>query len=122
MWQGGMALAEAVYGLTRTFPAEERFGLTAQARRAAVSIPANIAEGHGRATRAAYAHFLRIAHGSLKELETHLILAARIGIAPQPLVDPLLADADVLGRMLQSLLGKLTHPRPSIPQSPIPNP
>lgn len=117
VWQAGMALAEAVYLLTRDFPSDERFGLVAQSRRAAASIPANIAEGHGRACRAAYANFLRIAHGSLKELETHVILASRIGITNRDAIGPILADADVLGRMLQALLRSLANP-----QSQIPNP
>ncbi len=111
-----MALAEQVYVLTRLFPADERFGLTSQSRRAAASIPANIAEGHGRATRAAYANFLRIGHGSLKELETHLILASRVGIVSPDVIEPLLADADVLGRMLQTLIGKLANPQSQIPK------
>lgn len=111
-----MALAENVYLLTKAFPADERFGLTSQARRAAASIPANIAEGHGRATRPAYANFLRIAHGSLKELEMHLMLASRVGATSGELVEPLLVDADVLGKMLQTLLRKLAASAPSKPK------
>ncbi|MFY7853311.1 MAG: four helix bundle protein, partial [Brevundimonas sp.] len=72
VWKRAMDLAVATYELTREFPREEQFGLTSQARRAATSIAANIAEGYGRATRPAYVSFLRIAQGSLKELETHL--------------------------------------------------
>jgi hypothetical protein len=69
VWQRGMDLAAETYALTKVFPRDELFGLTSQARRAAASIPANIAEGWGRQTRPAYANHLRIAQGSLKELE-----------------------------------------------------
>ena len=114
VWQRGMGLAEGVDRLTCDFHADERFGLTSQARRAAISIPANIAEGHGRATRGAYANFLRIAHGSLKELETHLILASRVGATSAVSIEGILADADELGKMLQGLLASLARPPNSL--------
>lgn len=69
VWQKAMDLAAAVYELTRSYSHDELFGLTSQSRRSAASIPANIAEGYGRASRAACVNFLRIAQGSLKELE-----------------------------------------------------
>lgn len=103
-----MDLAEAIYLLTRGFPREERFGLTSQIRRAATSVPANIAEGYGRGTRPAYASFVRIAQGSLKELETHLMLAARVGCCSVASSEPLLSEADEIGRMLRALLNKLS--------------
>lgn len=81
VWQRNMALAEGCYHLTRDFPREEVYGMTSQVRRSAVSIPANIAEGYGRESRGEYVQFLRVAQGSLKELETHLLLAQRVGIA-----------------------------------------
>ena len=111
VWQKAISLAEATYRLTRGFPSEERFGLTSQARRAAVSIPANIAEGYGRGTRPAYANFIRIAQGSLKELETHLILAERVGFCVAADTEGLLAEADEIGRMLRALVSKLS-PKP----------
>jgi four helix bundle protein len=74
VWQGGMQLAEDCYCFTKGFPREEMFGMTSQIRRAAASIPANIAEGWGRESTREYIRFLRVAQGSLKELETHLIL------------------------------------------------
>ncbi len=111
VWQRAMAIAEQTYLLSRGFPRDEQFGLTSQARRAAVSVAANIAEGYGRGTRPSYASFVRIAQGSLKELETHLILAERVGVAKAGSTDPILADADELGRMLRSLLTKLS-PKP----------
>ncbi len=72
VWQKGMDLAEICYLITREFPKEEMYTMTSQIRRAAASIPANIAEGYGREYRREYIQFLRIAQGSLKELETHL--------------------------------------------------
>jgi len=110
VWQRGMSLAEATYRVTQDFPREEQFGLTSQARRAAVSIPANIAEGYGRGTRPAYISFVRIAQGSLKELETHLLLAGRPGFCREEAVKPLLAEADELGRMIRALLTRLRPP------------
>ena len=68
VWQRAMSIAERTYRLSRTFPREEQFGLTSQARRAAVSVAANIAEGFGRGSRPSYASFVRIAQGSLKNL------------------------------------------------------
>ena len=111
VWQRGMDIAEAAYDLTRGYPREEQFGLTSQTRRAAVSIPANIAEGHGRGTRQSYAAFLRIARGSLKEVETHLLLAERIGLADLSKIAPMLADCDEVGRMLGQLIRSLATPR-----------
>ncbi|HWH53498.1 MAG TPA: four helix bundle protein [Gemmatimonadaceae bacterium] len=75
VWQKAMAIAEQVYAVTHQFPPDERFGLVAQCRRAAVSIAANIAEGHGRRSTAFFIHFLRIARGSVSELDTELELA-----------------------------------------------
>ena len=81
VWQQAMDLAVAVYGATKSWPKEEIYGLTSQVRRAASSVPANIAEGYGREVRGSYQQFLRIAQGSLKELETQLLIAERTGIA-----------------------------------------
>jgi four helix bundle protein len=107
VWQEGMALAKTCYTLTSRFPSEELFGLTSQIRRASVSIPANIAEGNGREATGEYVHFLRIAQGSLKELETHLIIASEVGICSSEAVHPMLAQADQLGRMLRALIRAL---------------
>jgi four helix bundle protein len=78
-WQEAMALAKSVYALTSGFPREETYGLTAQMRRAAVSIPSNIAEGAARATTKEFLHFLHVARGSLSELDTQLRLAQDFG-------------------------------------------
>ncbi len=104
VWRQAMDLATASYPLTATFPREETFGLTAQIRRAAVSIPANIAEGYGREPTGSYAQFLRIAQGSLKELETHFLLSVRLGFTESGACEGLIADCDALGRMLRSLI------------------
>ncbi|MDP2118047.1 MAG: four helix bundle protein [Brevundimonas sp.] len=111
VWQKAMVIAEQTYLLSRSFPREEQFGLTSQARRAAASVAANIAEGYGRGTRPSYASFVRIAQGSLKELETHLMLAERVGVAKSGSIDAILAEADELGKMFRSLLNKLS-PKP----------
>lgn len=113
VWQMGMDLAEASYLLTRQFPREELFGLTGQIRRAAVAIPANIAEGYGREGRREYLQFLRIAQGSLKELETHLLLATRVELCADEASAPLLDTADQLGRMLHTLIRKLENKIPA---------
>jgi len=104
VWQKGMDLAAEVYRLSRLWPKEELYGLTSQVRRAAASIPANIAEGYGRQSAASYAQFLKIARGSLRELETHLLLADRVGLAPRGNGGEALVRADELGRMLASLI------------------
>ncbi len=107
VWQRAMDVAVDTYELTKAYPREELFGLTAQSRRAASSIAANIAEGYGRATKASYLSFLRIARGSLKELETHLILAGRVGLTASEAVAPLLEKTDELGRMLHGLIARV---------------
>jgi four helix bundle protein len=107
VWQNAMTLAEHCYQVTSAFPKEEMYGLTAQMRRSAVSIAANIAEGHGRESTGAFVQFLRNAQGSLKELETHLLLATRVKLTSQIKTQPLLMQCDELGRMLRSLIRSL---------------
>ena len=104
VWQMSVDLAEAVYSLTQDFPKTEVYGLTAQMRRAAVSVPANIAEGHGRETTGAFIQFLRVAQGSLKELETHAIIAQRLDFMSAPAKDKLLGTCDELGKMVRGLI------------------
>jgi four helix bundle protein len=103
VWQFGMDLAEACYKATRAFPREELFGMTSQIRRAAASIPANIAEGQGRQHTKEFLNHLSIARGSLMELETHLLLSQRIGLIEQTQVEALLGLADRISRMLSGL-------------------
>lgn len=107
VWQAGMDVAEACYRLTQSFPREEVYGLSSQIRRAATSIPANIAEGYGRGGRGEYVQFLGIAQGSLKELETHMLIAQRLGFGPTGALAALLGQADQLGRMLSGLIRAL---------------
>ena len=104
VWRDAMDLAESCYRLTARFPNDERYGLTSQIRRASVSIPANVAEGYGRNSKGAYIQFLRVAQGSLKELETHVLLAERLGLASSEVCSPVLTSCDSLGRMLWSLI------------------
>lgn len=107
VWQTGMDLAAACYVATREFPRDEILGLTSQIRRSAASVPANIAEGYGRDNPGDYVRMLRIAQGSLKELETHLLLATRVGITADAATSPLLDTADHVGRMLRALIRSL---------------
>ncbi len=107
VWQEAMTLAELIYRLTKAFPKDELFGLTAQMRRASVSIPANIAEGYGRESTGAYVQFLRVSQGSLEELETHALLAARVGILSEVDSANLLSQAEAIGKMLRALIRSL---------------
>src|SRR5215470_11848764 len=104
VWQEAMNLAEGTYRLTAAFPKEEVYGLTTQLRRSGSSVPANIAEGYGRDSRGAYVQHLRVAQGSLKEFETHLLLAERIGMVDSALATPLLSKSEMVGKMLRSLI------------------
>ncbi len=103
VWQRAMTLAEECYRTTRGFPKEEMFGLTSQIRRAAVSIPANIAEGQGRYYTKEFLKHISVARGSLKELETHLILSQRIGLLEAAPLDALLCLTDEISRMISGL-------------------
>lgn len=107
VWRKGMDIAVEAYKLTATFPKDELFGLSSQIRRSATSIPANIAEGFGRGSSGSFAHFLGIAQGSLKELETHVILAHRVGLLSSELEASMLNQADEIGRMLGSLIRRV---------------
>ena len=107
VWQKSMDMAEACYQLTAEFPRDEMYGMTAQIRRAAVSVPANIAEGHRRDNTGSFVHFLRIAQGSLKELETHLVLAARVRLVAAEKTVTLLSECEATGKMPRSLIRSL---------------
>ena len=102
-----MALADDCYRVTRAFPRDEIFGMTAQIRRSAASIPANVAEGHGRENTGSFIQFLRVAQGSTKELETHLLLAQRVGLLEPDKLHPLLSRTGEIGKMLRSLIRSL---------------
>jgi len=103
VWQGAMGLVESVYRLSLAFPPEENYGLKSQIRRAAVSIPSNIAEGHTRASTREYLNHLSIAQASLAEVETQLEIAVRLRYLPGEQVNPAAADIQTLGRQLHAL-------------------
>ncbi len=109
-WQKAMQLTKKIYQITATFPNEERYGLTQQMRRAAVSVPSNIAEGRGRRTRDDYRHFLVAARGSLFELETQLLLSADLGFAPLGMISQTTNELAEVARLLNGLLRYLTRP------------
>ena len=103
VWKRSMALVRTVYEISKDFPADERFGLTAQVRRAAVSIPSNIAEGHQRHTTREYIRFVSDAEGSLAEVHTQLRIAADLAFCDPALVDNTLKEVDEIRRMLNAL-------------------
>jgi four helix bundle protein len=106
-WQKGMALARSVYKVTRAFPKEEMFGLTSQMRRAAVSVPSNIAEGQGQLTDKGFILYLSRARGSLYELETQAELAENFGFLKKGELDSLLTACAEMGRMLHGLTNSM---------------
>jgi four helix bundle protein len=108
VWQRGMNLVEAIYILTQRLPASEQWGLTSQMRRAAISVPSNIAEGYGRNATGEYRHHLSIARASLLELETQVLLCNRLGYFPQTETQPILQPIDDISKMLASLITKLS--------------
>jgi four helix bundle protein len=105
VWQRAIELVEAVYRVSRLLPPDERFGLTSQMQRAAVSVPANIAEGYGRAHRMEYVRHLSFAMGSLLELETHLIIAQRLSFLTA--LAPVWQLSQEVGKMLKALMSRL---------------
>ncbi|MCK9517081.1 MAG: four helix bundle protein [Ottowia sp.] len=104
-WQVGFSLARQIYTLTAAFPPEESWGLTSQIRRAAVSVPSNLAEGAGRASRKEFSQFVHIARGSLNEMETQLLLAQALGFCQ--LSDDLLDRIERLHALLNGLRNSL---------------
>jgi four helix bundle protein len=108
-WKQGMNLAEKCYQATRDFPTSELYGITSQIRRAAISIPANIAEGHCRRTTKAYLHHVSIALGSHGEIETCLELAERIGFISTADRQEIAKTSDSVGRLLSGLYRSLEH-------------
>jgi four helix bundle protein len=103
VWQKAIDLVVGVYRVTRCWPEEELFGLTDQVRRAAVSIPANIAEGQGRDSGKEFLHHLSIADDSLHEVETHLVISQRLNYLDEPTCAPLLHQAAEVDRLLHGL-------------------
>jgi len=108
-WQKAMDFVEMVYRSTIGFPKEETFGLTCQVRRAAVSVPSNIAEGQGRRTTGEFLQFLSIARGSLQEAETQLLLAQRLGYLVEARQTELLNLSTEVGRLISGLINALEN-------------
>jgi len=111
VWQISLDLTETLYRITASWPKHEQYGLVSQVRRAAVSVPANIAEGAGRRTPGEFMHFVGIARGSLAELETLLIVARRLDYLDEPAYRAILDDLLELGRMATGLLRSLEERR-----------
>ena len=109
VWQAAMVLAKEVYRVTAEFPAEERFGLTSQMRRAAVSIPSNIAEGQGRRTRGEFLQFLGTARGSLYELRTQLTLSRDLSFLMEVHETALKSHVVKTGQLLNGLIRSLSR-------------
>jgi four helix bundle protein len=107
VWQKGMVLAKQIYQMTQAFPSEEKFGIVSQMRRAAVSVPSNIAEGQARNTTGEFVQFLSHAEGSLAELDTQVRLSVTLGFCRQPDGESVSASITELQKMLKSLRGKL---------------
>lgn len=107
VWQKAFELCKRIYQASAQFPPDERFGLIAQVRRAAVSVPSNIAEGYGRGTRRDYVRFLWIANGSLSEIETQLLLAKAMGYEPRAEFDEVVEQVAEVERMLKALIRSL---------------
>ena len=112
VWRRAMELVELVYTATRTWPKEETYGLTGQIRRAAVSVPSNIAEGQGRTSTKEFLQHLSIARGSLFEVETQALVAQRLGYLSPDTAERLLATAGEVSRMISRLSQSLHEKQP----------
>ena len=107
VWQKGMEIAKDLYKITENFPQEEKYGLTSQMKRTAVSIPSNIAEGAGRRGKLEFRNFLNYSNGSSYELDTQLLLAVEFGFAHEELANKLFSKIDELQKMNYALINKL---------------
>ncbi len=121
-WQKAISLVIEIYAITANFPGHEIYGLTSQLRRAGVSIPSNIAEGHGRATKGEYIQFLGHARGSLCEVQTQIFIAHKPGYVPQERKENIIAMTDELGRILNGLMASIQGRKLKPLASLIPNP
>ena len=121
VWQKSRKLVSRIYKLTDTFPKNEQYGLASQLRRAAISVPSNIAEGKARRATKDYMRFLDIAYGSIAEVETQLFIACDLGYTTEKKIVSLLEDYAEIGRMINGLTSSLERKLKS-PESRIPNP
>lgn len=113
VWQKSMALVTSVYRVTSNWPREEQYGLTSQVRRAAVAIPSNLAEGHGRSGPREYAHHASIAYGSLCELETQLLIGEQLNYADSNITAELMTSTNEVRRLILGLLRGLQSSPPT---------
>src|SRR3990167_6389272 len=109
VWQCAMRLVKSVYSTKASFPAAEIYGLTSQIRRSAVSVPSNIAEGHGRENEGDFRRFLAIARGSLAELQTQLILSGELGFVDQKAIAIHLEKTEEVARMIRGMQKSLAN-------------
>jgi four helix bundle protein len=107
VWQRSMELVVRIYRITQKLPASEQFGLTSQLRRAAVSVPSNIAEGYGRQSTGNYRQFLSISRGSLMEIETQIDICERLNYLVQPDTENIFKEITEISKMLTSLISKI---------------
>src|SRR5512135_3019269 len=110
-WQKSMDLVVEIYRATEEFPKHELYGLTNQVRRAAVSVPSNIAEGQAHFSKQEFRHFLRHARGSLAEMETQLLIARRLNYLSQPPTERIISAVSEVGRILNGLIASLDRNR-----------
>ena len=108
VWQRSRVLTVRIYSVTKSFPKEEQYGMTNQIRRAAVSIPSNIAEGHRRASDKEFIQFLKIARGSLAEVETQIIVAGDLQYVDVPTVEEISREIEEIGKMINGLINSLS--------------
>jgi four helix bundle protein len=116
VWKKSMDLVVTVYGLTKQFPKEEVYSLTNQIRRAAVSIPSNIAEGRGKRSTRDFIRFINIAYGSAAELETQLLISERLGYVTSEQLQPIFEEINRVNRMLNGMHSGLEKKLCSIPE------
>jgi len=112
VWKRGIELTEAIYRLTAKFPKQEMYGLSSQLQRAAVSVPANIAEGHGRDSTREYLHHLSYSMGSLAELETLLEIASRLNYILAPALADVIRETTAIGKMIRAIQKSLRDRNP----------
>ena len=109
VWRKSYQLCLHIYTITKTFPSDEKYGISSQLRRAAVSIPSNIAEGYGRKSIKEYLQFLYIAYGSLSELETQILLSGDLGYINKAVLEQTEKDTGDIERMLKALIKSLEN-------------
>jgi four helix bundle protein len=111
VWQRSMQLAKRIYQITQKFPSDERFGLTNQLRRASVSVPSNLAEGHARFGSGEFSRFISISMGSVAEIETQILLSTDLGYLTGELSREILEDLETIGKMLRGLAKSISKRR-----------